>query len=116
MAQCGPRRRAFTIITTDPNTLVGRIHNRMPVIYDEAMGRQWLEHSFGFSFMTLAAVMRPWPSEYMEAHDISTLVNSPDNNSMAAFSRFCPGNQVSRSCRCKHSFRALTQDRELKNV
>jgi putative SOS response-associated peptidase YedK len=25
----------FTIITTDPNALVGRIHNRMPVIYDD---------------------------------------------------------------------------------
>lgn len=29
---------SFTIITTDRNALVRRIHNRMPVIYDRAMG------------------------------------------------------------------------------
>jgi putative SOS response-associated peptidase YedK len=49
----------FTIITTDPNALVRRIHNRMPVIYDRAMGRQWLEHQFGNSAMALAAALRP---------------------------------------------------------
>jgi putative SOS response-associated peptidase YedK len=73
----------FTIITTDPNSLVKRIHNRMPVIYDDAMGRQWLEHDFGLSSMQLAAVMRPWPAEYMEAWDVSTLVNAPENDSTA---------------------------------
>ena len=46
----------FTIITTDPNALVRPIHNRMPVIYDKEMGKQWLEHSFGDWARTLAAV------------------------------------------------------------
>jgi putative SOS response-associated peptidase YedK len=46
----------FTIITTDPNALVRPIHNRMPVIYDKEMGKQWLEHSFGDRARTLAAV------------------------------------------------------------
>jgi putative SOS response-associated peptidase YedK len=73
---------SFTIITTDANALLRPIHNRMPVIYDKEMGRQWLEESFGDQPMILAAVLRPWPSELMEAHEVSTLVNSPENDSV----------------------------------
>jgi putative SOS response-associated peptidase YedK len=72
----------FTIITTDPNTLVGRIHNRMPVIYDRDMGQQWLERNYASSPMNLAAALRPWPSGYMEAWDVSPLVNAPSNDSL----------------------------------
>jgi putative SOS response-associated peptidase YedK len=43
------------------------------------MGRQWLEHQFGGSATALDAALRPWPSEYMEAWDVSTLVNAPEN-------------------------------------
>jgi len=44
------------------------------------MGRQWLEESFGDQPMILAAVLQPWPSELMEAYEVSTLVNSPEND------------------------------------
>jgi len=71
---------SFTIITTEANALLRPIHSRMPVIYDKDMGRQWLKESFGDRAMILAAVLRPWPSELMEAHEVSTLVNSPDND------------------------------------
>ncbi len=71
---------SFTIITTEANAILRPIHNRMPVIYDKDMGRQWLEESFGDQPMILAAVLRPWPSELMEAHEVSTLVNSPEND------------------------------------
>jgi putative SOS response-associated peptidase YedK len=77
--QEGDVLNTFTIITTEPNSLLRPIHNRMPVIYDAAMGRQWLEHSFDRA-MTLAAVLRPWPSEFMEAWDVSPMVNSPEND------------------------------------
>ena len=76
----GDALNTFTIITTDPNSLVRPIHNRMPVIYDRAMGRQWLERNYANALMNLAAALRPWPSEYMEAWDVSPLVNSPDND------------------------------------
>jgi putative SOS response-associated peptidase YedK len=72
---------SFTIITTEANALLRPIHNRMPVIYDKEMGRQWLEESFGDQPMILAAVLQPLPSELMEAHEVSTLVNSPENDS-----------------------------------
>jgi putative SOS response-associated peptidase YedK len=80
---------AFTIITTEPNTLLRPIHNRMPVIYDREMGRQWLERSFASS-MALAAVPQPWPSEQMEAWDVSPLVNAPANDSAACVQPVSP--------------------------
>ena len=44
------------------------------------MGRQWLEESSDHP-MILSAVLQPIPSEQMEAHEVSSLVNSPDNDS-----------------------------------
>ena len=79
----GSELYTFTIITTHSNALLRPIHNRMPVIYDKEMGRQWLEESFGDQPMILAAVLRPCPSELMEAHEVSTLVNSPENDTAA---------------------------------
>ena len=52
------------------------------------MGRQWLEHQFGGSAMAIDAALRPWPSEYMEAWDVSPLLNSPDNDTPACVQPF----------------------------
>lgn len=71
----------FTIITTRANALLRPIHDRMPVIYDAAMGRQWLESTFGGPAMDLDLVLQPLPSERMEAHEVSMLVNSTENDS-----------------------------------
>jgi putative SOS response-associated peptidase YedK len=84
----------FTIITTRANGLVRRIHDRMPVIYDAAMGRQWLDGPFGGRAMALDLVLQPLPSERMEAHEVSTLVNSPENNSAACIQPVAPGQPV----------------------
>ncbi len=35
--------KSFTTITTTPNTLVGRIHNRMPVILHKRDEESWLD-------------------------------------------------------------------------
>jgi putative SOS response-associated peptidase YedK len=74
---------SFTIITTEPNALLRPIKNRMPVIYDREMGQRWLDGPFGGSPKILLAVLQPLPSELMEAHDVSPLVNSPENDSAA---------------------------------
>jgi putative SOS response-associated peptidase YedK len=82
---------SFTIITTRANALLRPIHNRMPVIYDKEMGRQWLEESFGDQPMILAAVLQRLPSELIAAHEVSTLVNSPENE--ACIQPVSPGQQ-----------------------
>jgi putative SOS response-associated peptidase YedK len=71
---------SFTIITTRANALVSRIHDRMPVIYDREMGRQWLEQS-ETDPLVLSLILLPVASERLEAYEVSTLVNSPENDS-----------------------------------
>src|SRR2546426_2510305 len=90
----GKELYSFTIITTEAKALLRPIHNRMPVIYDKEMGRQWLEESSGDQPMILAAVLRPWPSELMEAHKVSTLVNSPENDSAECVQPVSPGQPI----------------------
>jgi putative SOS response-associated peptidase YedK len=61
----GSELYTFTIITTRANGLVRRIHDRMPVIYDPAMDRQWLDGPFGSRSMALDFVLNRFPpSEY----------------------------------------------------
>jgi putative SOS response-associated peptidase YedK len=91
----GSELYTFTIITTQANALVRRIHDRMPVIYDAGMGRQWLERPLDASAKILLAVLQPLPSELMEAHEVSTLVNSPENDTAACIQPVSPS-QLSR--------------------
>jgi putative SOS response-associated peptidase YedK len=46
----------FTIITTVANALLRPIHNRMPVIFDKLLAKQWLDPVFGPNDAILAAV------------------------------------------------------------
>jgi putative SOS response-associated peptidase YedK len=62
----------------------------MPVIYDTAMGRQWLEGPFGGRAMDLDLVLQPLPSERMDAHEVSTIVNSPENDTAACIQPVSP--------------------------
>jgi putative SOS response-associated peptidase YedK len=82
---------SFTIITTRPNALLKPIHDRMPVIYDAEMGRQWLRGPFGGRRMELDLVLQPLPSELMAAHEVSTLVNAPENDSPECIRPLPPG-------------------------
>ena len=74
----GEALQTFTIITTVANKLLRPIHNRMPVIYDAPLARQWLDPRFAPSDAMLAAVLAPFPSDQMELHDVSLLVNKPE--------------------------------------
>jgi putative SOS response-associated peptidase YedK len=66
----------------------------MPVIYDAAMGRQWLDGPFGARRMALDLVLQPLPSERMAAHEVSTLVNSPENDSAACIQPASPSEAI----------------------
>ena len=46
----------------------------MPVICGEATGWQWLEHYNG-----APSLLRPWPVDLMQAHNVSNLVSTPEN-------------------------------------
>jgi putative SOS response-associated peptidase YedK len=71
----GKRVESFTIITTDPNELVRPIHNRMPVILRPEDEERWLDAS-RTPFVKAQSLLKPLPEELMDAHDVSTIVNS----------------------------------------
>ncbi|UCE00676.1 MAG: SOS response-associated peptidase [Chloroflexota bacterium] len=76
----GSEIRSFTIITTEPNSLVEKIHNRMPVILAPDTYREWLKEGENNPEL-LRTLLRPYPSEEMEAYAVSKVVNSPQNDS-----------------------------------
>ena len=71
----GKRVESFTIITTEPNELVRPVHNRMPVILRPEDEEQWLDTS-RTAFVKAKSLLKPYPEELMDAHDVSTIVNS----------------------------------------
>ena len=64
------------IVTCEPNELMAELHDRMPVILDPKDYDAWLDpgHPGG------AELLRPCPSEWLEAVPVSTRVNSPAND------------------------------------
>jgi len=71
-----------TILTTAPNELMEPIHNRMPVILPPERYEQWLDPDMHDS-QSLEPMLRPYPSDAMLATPVSTLVNSPANDTKA---------------------------------
>jgi putative SOS response-associated peptidase YedK len=67
--------RTFTIITTDVNDLVARLHDRMPVVIAPEDRERWLK---GPDPQNL---LKPFPSERMIMWPVSPKLNSPNNDS-----------------------------------
>lgn len=67
-----------TIITTEPNSLMQSIHNRMPVILSTESFSAWLE-ARETEPSRLQDLLAPFPAELMSAYPVSPLVNSPAN-------------------------------------
>jgi putative SOS response-associated peptidase YedK len=71
--------KSATIITTEPNSLMAQLHNRMPVILHPNKYDQWLDTTAQRP-ESLQNLLVPFPAEEMAAHPVSTLVNSPAND------------------------------------
>jgi putative SOS response-associated peptidase YedK len=69
-----------SIITTEPNSLMAEIHDRMPAILSPAEYDLWLDADFQ-GYDMLLSMLRPYPADEMVAHAVSTLVNNPKNDS-----------------------------------
>ena len=69
----------FTIITTEPNSLMAQLHNRMPVILPSRDAElAWLDD--GVPAAAHQELLLPYPTEAMKEYIITPLVNSPTNN------------------------------------
>ncbi|MFX0064547.1 MAG: SOS response-associated peptidase [Candidatus Hermodarchaeota archaeon] len=69
-----------TIITTQANALVKKIHNRMPAILPKKFEDEWLNESTQ-SEDELIEFLQPYPPETMEAYTVSNKVSNAKNNS-----------------------------------
>jgi putative SOS response-associated peptidase YedK len=74
----GAQRETFTIVTTEPNTLLEPIHNRMPVIIAPDDYDRWLDPE-NRDAASLSDLLAPYPPERMSAYPVSTYVNKPEN-------------------------------------
>lgn len=62
-----------TILTTNANSLVSNIHDRMPVILRGGAVENWLGPGSPAAWQ---ALLQPFPAEQMSAHPVSKAVNS----------------------------------------
>lgn len=75
----GSEIKSCTIITTEPNDLIAKLHNRMPVILKPESYDLWLDPG-ELGRERLDPLLKPYPSGEMKHHPISTLVNNPAND------------------------------------
>lgn len=76
-----------SVITTSANELMKDIHDRMPVILKREDEKIWLDPSISDTNY-LNQLLKPLDDDLMEAYEVSTLVNSPKNNSMELIQKF----------------------------
>jgi putative SOS response-associated peptidase YedK len=81
-----------SILTTDPNALVARLHDRMPVVLDAADWDAWLRETTPLT--ELRSLLRPAPDESLDAYAVSPAVNNVRNEGaelLAPLSRWSDG-------------------------
>jgi putative SOS response-associated peptidase YedK len=67
-----------TIVTTEPNELAARVHDRMPVILPAEARAVWLDPDS--EKQRLLDLLVAYPAAEMEAYPVSTRVGSPAND------------------------------------
>lgn len=70
----------FSILTTESNPLMVKIHDRMPVIIRPENYATWLDPEFT-DVNQLQMMARPYPERFMKTYPVSRRVNSPQHDS-----------------------------------
>ncbi|MEB3200540.1 MAG: SOS response-associated peptidase [Synechococcaceae cyanobacterium] len=63
----GSELETCVILTTRPNDLLARVHDRMPVVIPEGLEQAWLEPQDGPSLRALEPLLEPWDPAAWEA-------------------------------------------------
>jgi len=66
---------SFSILTTEPNTLLAPIHNRMPVILPPEAEEIWMDPRLTDP-VALLPTLKPYPAEALETYLVSPAVNT----------------------------------------
>ncbi len=70
----------FSIITTTANSLVAKVHNRMPVILDKNIENEWINPTTNTN--QLFTYLKPYESNKMLNYPISKSINNVKNNEL----------------------------------
>ncbi|MFH0753087.1 MAG: SOS response-associated peptidase [Candidatus Omnitrophota bacterium] len=73
----GKELRSCLIITTQPNRLVSKIHDRMPVILPTALEKQWLSD---VPLDRVGEFLKPFDDTKMISYEVSRDINFPQND------------------------------------
>lgn len=74
----GEPLETFTILTTDPNELAERVHDRMPVILEPRDYERWMDPAD--SSRPPVDLLRPYPAEKMRAWPVNDRVGNVRND------------------------------------
>lgn len=74
----GPILETFSILTTDPNELAEKVHNRMPVILEPSDYNRWMES--GDPAHPPIDLLRPYSAEKMRAWPVHSRVGNVRND------------------------------------
>lgn len=77
--ETGKEIYSYTIITTEPNTLLAKVHNRMPVILKKEDEKEWLNPDYTEPEQ-LQKFLLPYDANEMESYPISRAINIPTND------------------------------------
>jgi putative SOS response-associated peptidase YedK len=77
--ELGESNHTFLILTTEPNSLVSEVHDRMPVILKREDEKKWLDKYS--SQEELIKMLSPYQADEMISYTVSPLVNSVSNDS-----------------------------------
>jgi putative SOS response-associated peptidase YedK len=77
----GPDRplESYTIVTTSPNSLMERMHNRMPVMLTREQAERWTDPDAPAE--ELKSLLAPFDAGLMDEYVVDRTVNSPRNES-----------------------------------
>lgn len=71
---------SFTIITTEANSLMANLHDRMPAVLAPADAERWCDPQITDPAL-VEDLLRPCPSEWLAAHKVSKAVGNVRNDS-----------------------------------
>lgn len=70
----------ITLLTIEANSLMSKIHERMPVIISPENYTAWLDTNIG-DVIKIQEMAKPYPERFMEAYPVSRKVNNVQNDS-----------------------------------
>ena len=89
--------RTFAILTTSANATMRQLHERMPVILEQADWLDWLAHRE----KNPIALMRPAADDLLDLWPVSRAVNSVRNNCAELLDRVDDARAAAEQCACR---------------